>query len=142
MGQARPEMIAGAVKENLRLVLQPTKRARMNDARPVALKLSAISVAGLRVFSAPRFARPLCKWSEDAALGRVHFFSRPPARARTSGIRQMIRHAKHYSSPTSLCESGVDRIGISGAESSSILLGQNQSFIFFPLPSLLPVTRG
>ena len=46
MRKARAEVVAGAVKKNLRLILQPAKRARMNDASPVALKFSTIGMAG------------------------------------------------------------------------------------------------
>ena len=45
MGQSRPQMVAGAVQKNLRLVFEPAKRARMNDPRAVALKFGAIGVA-------------------------------------------------------------------------------------------------
>ena len=58
MRQAGAEMIAGPIQENLRLIFQAPKRARMNNARPVALKLRAISVAAPRNTSA-RASRPI-----------------------------------------------------------------------------------
>ena len=56
MRQPRAQMIAGPIEENLRLVFEPAKGPRMNDPRAIALKLRAIGVARLRIFSAPGFA--------------------------------------------------------------------------------------
>jgi hypothetical protein len=99
MRQARPEVIAGAVEEDLRLILQSTKCARMNDAGPVALKLSAISVARLRKHSSPRIAGSLRDWREDAALVCFHFFARFPLAARNFHPVRVFGHAREYLSP-------------------------------------------
>ena len=50
MRQARAQMVAGAVKKNLRFVFQAAERARMNDARTIALKFGAIGVTRFTVF--------------------------------------------------------------------------------------------
>lgn len=104
MCQACPEMIAGAVKENLRLVLEPAKRARMNDASPVALKFGAISVAGLRKFSPPRVARFLGERRKDSPLVSFHFFSRLPALSGTLRATRIIRHSEDYPRSRPLCK--------------------------------------
>src|SRR6266478_1277147 len=78
MGQPRPKMVAGAVQENLRLVFKPAKRARVNDASAVTLKLGPIGVALLSILSAARVARFLREWRERGALGRFHFLARFP----------------------------------------------------------------
>jgi hypothetical protein len=44
-------MIAGPIQEDLRLILEPAKGARMNDAGAIALKFGAISVTWFRIFS-------------------------------------------------------------------------------------------
>ena len=49
-------MIAGAIEENLGLVLETTKRARMNDPSTIALEFGAISVGWFRKLSAAGFA--------------------------------------------------------------------------------------
>ena len=56
--QARAEMIARAVQKNLRLVFQPAKGARMNDAGAIALKLRPISMTRFGIFRA-RANRPI-----------------------------------------------------------------------------------
>src|SRR5436190_8036221 len=82
MGESRAQMIARAVQKNLRLVFEPTKRAGMNDPRPVALKLRSISVALLRVFTAPRFPGLLRIRRKRRPLGGFHLFPRSPAGSR------------------------------------------------------------
>ncbi len=47
-------MIAGPIQENLRLVFEPTKGTRVNNARPIALKLGAKRMSWLREFTAAR----------------------------------------------------------------------------------------
>ena len=96
MRQARPEMIAGSIEENLRLVLQPTKRARMDDARPVALKLSAVSVPGLRKCTPPRIAGFLRERREHAALIRFHLFPFLPNPGPQRRATRIIPHSKDY----------------------------------------------
>jgi hypothetical protein len=49
MGQARPEMIALMVNEDLRLVLQAAKGSRVDDTVPVPLKGRTRIATRLRV---------------------------------------------------------------------------------------------
>ena len=65
-------MVAGAIEKNLRLVLKPAKRARMNDARTVALKFSPIRMAWLGIFAPARLARFLRIRREHHVLRRFH----------------------------------------------------------------------
>ena len=51
--EARPEEVALVIDEDLRLVDQPPKAARVHDAVPVALVLTAVGVGRLRVTPAP-----------------------------------------------------------------------------------------
>src|SRR5439155_17211146 len=78
MGQRRAQMIAGAVQENLRLIFEPAKCARMNDAGAVALKLGPVGVALLPILSSARVAGLLRERREGGALGRFHLLSRSP----------------------------------------------------------------
>lgn len=75
MGQPRPQMIAGAVQKNLRLVFKPAKRTRVNDSSAVALKLGPVGMALLGIFSAARVPRFLREWRKGSALGRLHFLA-------------------------------------------------------------------
>src|SRR5881275_276467 len=52
VGEPRAQMIAGAVEENLGLVLETTKRARVNNPSAIALKFGAISMRWLGKLSA------------------------------------------------------------------------------------------
>ena len=61
-------MVTGPVEENLRLILQPAKRARVNDPCAIALKFSAIGVARLGVLPPTRVAGFLSKRREQSAL--------------------------------------------------------------------------
>ena len=56
VGQSGAQMVARPVEENLCLVFQPAKSARMNDARAIALELGAIGVTRLGKLPAARFA--------------------------------------------------------------------------------------
>src|SRR6185503_12620700 len=56
MSQPGPQMIAGAIQENLRLIFQSPKRARVDDARPVPLKFGPERVARLGVLPPSGFA--------------------------------------------------------------------------------------
>src|SRR5438445_13454654 len=78
MRQASAQMIARAVQENLRLVFEPSKCARMNNARTVALKFGPVSVTELRILAAARLARLLREWREHTALGRLHLLAGLP----------------------------------------------------------------
>src|ERR1043166_6705631 len=71
-------MVAGTVQENLRFVFKASKRARMNDARPVALELRPVSVTRLGIFAAPRLSRFLRERCERRALGCLHLLARLP----------------------------------------------------------------
>ena len=57
--QARAEVVAGAVEENLRLVFEPAKGARMNDAVTVALVVRAPFRRRLGILAAARVATEL-----------------------------------------------------------------------------------
>src|SRR4051794_3676450 len=82
MRQPRPEMIAGAVEKDLRLVLQATEGAGMDDPRTIALELRAVSVARLGIFPAARIARFLGVGREDAPLVLLHLLARSPVHPR------------------------------------------------------------
>src|SRR5262249_15734215 len=78
MRQACAQMVAGAVEKNLRLVFQATERARMNDARAIALKFGAIGVTWLRVLPPSRVAGFFGNSGEPGALPLFHLFTRLP----------------------------------------------------------------
>src|SRR6266404_119611 len=78
MGQSRAKMIAGAVEKDLGLIFEPAKRARMNDAGAVALKLGPVGVALLPILSSARVARLLRERREGGALGSFHLFAGLP----------------------------------------------------------------
>jgi hypothetical protein len=71
-------MVTGPVEENLRLVLQPAKRARVNDPCAIALKFSAIGVARLGVLPPTRVAGFLSKRREQSALCSLDLRTRLP----------------------------------------------------------------
>src|SRR5438094_6097582 len=79
MRQARSQMITGPIEENLRLILQPAKRARVNDPCAIALKFSAIGVARLGVLPPTRVAGFLSKRREHVALRCLHLRTCLPA---------------------------------------------------------------
>src|SRR5882724_63215 len=72
MRQACAQMITGPVEENLRLILQPAKRARVNRPCAIALKFSAIGMARLGVLPPTRVAGFLSKRREHIALRCLH----------------------------------------------------------------------
>src|SRR6266404_7190562 len=109
MRQPCSEMVACAVKKNLGFVLEATKRARMDDARPIALKLCAISVPWLGIFSAVRFAGFLREERERRSLGFFHLRARFPT----------VACAALHSSIVDLGESGFCASGNSGCNSLS-----------------------
>ena len=80
VGQTRPQMIAGAVQENLRLVFQAAESAGMNDPGPVALKGGPVSVLRLGKLAARRLVRLLRIRREDVRFVRFHLLARLPAR--------------------------------------------------------------
>ena len=110
MRQPRAEMIAGAIQENLRLIFQAPKRARMNNAGPVALKFRAVIMVRLGIFPSARLAGFLRERREDSSLVRFHFFPRFPALARKRRATRIIRHNEDYSWGACFCESGVGRL--------------------------------
>src|SRR5262249_14857961 len=79
MSESRPQMIARTVQENLRLVLEPAKRARVNDPCAVTLKFRPIRMALLRILASTGIARFLRECSQRSALRRFHFLARFPA---------------------------------------------------------------
>ena len=79
MSETRPQMVARAIEKNLRLVFKPAKSARMNDPRPVTLKLRAIRVALLRILAAERFAGLLRERRKRRPLRDLHFLACFPA---------------------------------------------------------------
>src|SRR2546423_3469291 len=97
-------MVAGAVKKNLRLIFQSTKRARMNDPRPVALEFRSVIVSRLRILSAARFTGFLREWRQNACFVLFHLFAGLPTGPIAS---RMICHARIILSPDALCESRV-----------------------------------
>ncbi len=86
MRQPRAQVIARAIEEDLRLVFQPAESARMNDPRPVALKLRPISVTSFGKSPPPRVARFLRERREHAAFVRLHRFTRFPTPAHNRGV--------------------------------------------------------
>ena len=87
-------MIARAIQENLRLVFEPAKCARVNDASAVALKLGPISMTRFGIFSAARITRFLRKRRQRGELGRFHLLARLPTIARnTCRGRRFLAHA-------------------------------------------------
>src|SRR2546423_13753586 len=96
MRQPRAQMIAGAVKKTLRLVLQPPERARMNDAGAITLKLRAIRVTRFRIPSPARIAGFLRERGQARAFCRLHLFARL--------VAAWLGHARRRCSPFScLC---------------------------------------
>src|SRR3981081_1637866 len=97
MRQTRAEMIAGAIQENLGLVFQAPKRPRMNNARAIALKFSAVAMAQLGMFSPPRLAGLLRERRADTKLVRLHLFPCLPNPGPKHRATRIIRHTKDYS---------------------------------------------
>ena len=75
MRQARAQMIARAIEKNLRLVFEPAKCARMNDARAIALKLRAIGMTLLGYFR-PRESPDFCANGASVARSVASISSR------------------------------------------------------------------
>src|SRR5438552_558518 len=92
MREPRAKMIAGPVQENLRLIFQAAKGPRMNDPRAVALKLRAVIVTRIGIFSPARVAGFLREGCEKAALVRFHFLPRLPALTRNGGASRIFCH--------------------------------------------------
>src|SRR5205809_1784350 len=92
MRQARAQMIAGPIQENLGLILQPTEGTGVNDPCSITLKFHAISMTCLRKFSATRIARFLREWCEHASLIGLHLLTTFPAAARNRSRREFRAH--------------------------------------------------
>jgi hypothetical protein len=92
MGQSCPQMIAGAIEENLRLIFQPTKRAGVNDPGAIALELGPVGMTRLRIFSSAGIAGFLPERREDASLVGFHFFARFPIPTRDNAVVRIICH--------------------------------------------------
>jgi hypothetical protein len=80
VGQPRAEMVALVVNEDLRLVLQPPERIRMDDAVAVALERRAERIVGLRI-------------DPPAACCRVRRVGRAPALPLPQEILREFCHA-------------------------------------------------
>jgi hypothetical protein len=77
--QARAQMVTRSVEKNLRLVFHTAKRARVNDARAIALKFRAIGVARLGVLPPARVSGFLRMRREHGSLCCLHLRTRLPA---------------------------------------------------------------
>src|SRR3954470_15775984 len=104
MGQPRPQMIAGAVQENLGLIFQSSERARMDDAGTITLKFRPVGVARLGVRPPARLSGFLSERREDANFVRLHLFPPLPALLPTRAGWQIVRHGKEYSWAAAVCE--------------------------------------
>src|SRR5687767_2417226 len=96
MRQPRPQMIAGPVEKNLRLIFQAPEGSRMNDPGAVPLELGPVSVAGLGILAAPRLAGLLGKRRQDAQFVRLHLFPRLPTLPPALASRQLVRHDRLF----------------------------------------------
>src|SRR2546423_3868481 len=96
-------MVSGSIEENLRLVLQPAKRARVNNARAIALKFRAISMARLGILAPVRVSGFLCERREHSALCCLHLRTRLPTfihcwqcRLLSLPRRRIVRHHNEF----------------------------------------------
>src|SRR5689334_3861065 len=85
-------MIAGPVQENLRLVFQAAKRARMNDSGTVALEFRSIRMARLWILAAVRFTRFLGERRQHAHLIALHFLTGFPILPGRTGSSRISCH--------------------------------------------------
>ena len=92
MRQARAQMIARSVQENLGLVFQPAEGTGVNDPCSITLKFHAISMTWLRKFSATRIAGFLRERCEHASLIGLHLLTTFPAAARNRSRREFRAH--------------------------------------------------
>src|SRR6266404_8115768 len=123
MREPRPQVVAGPIEKNLRLIFQPAERARMDDPRPVALELGPIDVARLGIFSAPRFAGLLRERRQNARFVRLHFLAGLPTVPMAVAGSRIICHAGIILSVLSLCESGVPAFSLANARRPFIVSG-------------------
>src|SRR5438093_10752112 len=90
MRQARAQMIARSVQENLGLVFQPAEGTGVNDPCSITLKFHAISMTWLRKFSATRIAGFLRERCDQASLIGLHLLTSFPDSA-LNRCRQQLR---------------------------------------------------
>src|SRR5450432_2187008 len=88
--EARAQMVAGAVEENLRLVFEPAESARMDDAVAVALVMRAPFGRGFRMVAAACVTAELCVRREDLSFNLFQF---------QSGARHGLKGADKINSP-------------------------------------------
>jgi hypothetical protein len=86
VGEARPVVIACWGKEDLRLVLQPAERLRVNDAVAVALKRRPYIVFGFFAQTSPRVGAFCGLRREDLSLTRFEVFTDTGHKSRSAGI--------------------------------------------------------
>src|SRR5213592_2110256 len=86
MRQARAQMIARSVQENLGLVFQPAEGTGVNDPCSITLKFHAISMTWLRKFSATRIAGFLRERCEHAPLIGLHLLAACPDYGRNRSL--------------------------------------------------------
>ena len=67
--QARHEVVALRIEEDLGLVLQPPERLRMDDPIPIALEGGAVLVRLLRALSSATRRRSRCRGTELRLIG-------------------------------------------------------------------------
>ena len=72
MGQARPKMIAFVIDEDLRLVLEPAERGRMDDPVPVALEFASRRRYGFGIKPAPASPGVAGKWGSPSFAKGPH----------------------------------------------------------------------
>src|SRR5688500_19771608 len=96
MRQPRPQMIAGTVKKNLRLIFQAPEGSCMNDPGPVPLKLGPVSMAWLGILAAPRLTRLLGERRQNTQFIRLHLLPRLPILPPAVACRQIIRHDRLF----------------------------------------------
>jgi hypothetical protein len=73
MGQARAQVIAGPIKKNLGLVLEPAKRPRVDDAIAIALVLRSPLGRGFRIDSTAGIGAELGIASQRLPLSSFQF---------------------------------------------------------------------
>ena len=73
VGEAGPQVVAGAVEEDLGLVFEPAEGARVDDAVAVALVLGSPVGGRLGIAAAARVGAELGEWGEPLALVLLEF---------------------------------------------------------------------
>src|SRR5688572_4255406 len=117
MRQPRPQMVASAVKKNLRLIFQPPEGSGMNDSGPVPLKLGPVSVAGLGILATARLTGLLGERRQHAQFIRLHLLPRLPTLAPAIASRQIIRHDRLFFARGALASSELGVLSSDSARS-------------------------